>query len=277
MPTDRARPDTDLQAIRGVGPKIEAQLRAAGITTLAQLARTPLNQLVTLLRDVRPRYDADRITREGWLAQAARLAAATAGQLPADTGRYRHNFTAEVHLDVGSDDVISSKVVHVQTGDEEAWAGWDADRLVRFIEERAGVAEPSPEPAPARETREQLALRSYAVVDAPVMARPNADVLSSCTAMVTIPTGALALEVPWARAAIDVFARRRGAQKSAPLGHAEADIELSVLTEIQLSCQLSPIAPDEAAFAAVRVFAAEGSTAPMVRQLAAVRMEILAG
>jgi hypothetical protein len=270
VPTDRAGPDSDLQAIRGVGPKIEAQLKAAGITSLEQLARTSLNELVTLLRDVRPRYDADRIIREGWLAQAARLAATE--HVPADTGRYRHNFTAEVHLEVGSDDVISSKVVHVQTGDEDAWAGWDADRLVRFIEERAGVAEPTPACVPG----EQLALCSYAIVDAPVMAKPRAGVLSSYTAMVTIPTSALALDLAGPRAAIDVFARRRGAQKSAPLGHAEVAVELSVLTEIGLSCRLSPIGPDEAVFATVRVFAAPRPTEQMAHQLPGVRMEILA-
>ena len=34
-------------------------------------------------------------------------------------------------------DVISTKVVHVQTGDEETWAGWHPPRMVALIEDRA--------------------------------------------------------------------------------------------------------------------------------------------
>jgi len=271
VPTDRAGPGSDLQTIHGVGPKIEAHLKAAGIITLEQLARTPLNQLVTLLRHVRPRYDAERITREGWLAQAARLAAATAEEAPPDTGRYRHNFTAEVHLDVGSDDVISSKVVHVQTGDEEAWPGWDAERLVRFIEDRAGVVEQPP----VFEANEQLALRAYAIAEAPVMAKPNVGVLSSVTAMVTIPAGVFVYEASRARAAVDVFARRRAPQKSALIGRAEADIDLSVSTEIGLECQRTPIEPDEVVFATARLFAAGRPIEPTVHRLPDVQLAIL--
>jgi hypothetical protein len=158
----------------------------------------------------------------------------------------------------------------VQTGDEEAWRGWDAERLVRFIEERAGVAEQPP----VFHAKEQLVLRAYAITEAPVMAKRSAGVLSWFTAMVTIPTGIFVYEAPRARAAVDVFARRPGPQKSALLGRAEADIDLSVLTEIGLSCRQTPIEPDEVVFATARLFAAARPTEP-VHRLTDVRLEVL--
>src|SRR5215831_12083094 len=129
-----------LQAVRGIGPKVESRLKAAGISTLDDLARTPVNKLAALLADLRPRYDAARIRREQWQAQAATLAAASNHPMLRSAGlpRYRHNFTTEMQLDVTDDTIVSTRVVHVQTGDEDTWSGWDPSRVISFIEEHAG-------------------------------------------------------------------------------------------------------------------------------------------
>ena len=51
----------------------------------------------------------------------------------------RHSFTVEVRLPLADRDVISTKVVHVQTDDEETWADWHPPRMVAFIEGRSGI------------------------------------------------------------------------------------------------------------------------------------------
>lgn len=51
----------------------------------------------------------------------------------------RHNFTVEVRLLMTDKLVVSSKVVHVQTRDEETWTGWDPQHLAAFIEDRSRV------------------------------------------------------------------------------------------------------------------------------------------
>lgn len=62
----------DLKVIEGIGPKIEALLRATGIRTYAQLAETPVERLRTILAEAGPRFRlADPTT---WREQA-RLAA----------------------------------------------------------------------------------------------------------------------------------------------------------------------------------------------------------
>lgn len=78
-----------------IGPRIEARLKDAGITTAGQLARTPINKIEAALEGLRGGYDGDRITREGWLSEAAvRAAAATHATREAEPAeRVRHHFT----------------------------------------------------------------------------------------------------------------------------------------------------------------------------------------
>jgi len=140
-----------LQAVRGIGPKAENCLKKAGIKDLGQLARTPVNELVAALAGLHGKFDADRIVRERWITQAAALAAAPAssmlnGEAPA-TQRVRHIFTVEVRLPMADRDVVSTRIVHVRTGDEEMWAGWRPGRMVAFIEDRSRIR---PEARPAR-------------------------------------------------------------------------------------------------------------------------------
>lgn len=151
----------DLKTVRGIGPKVEARLKRAGIKDLDQLARTPVNELAAMLSGLHGKFDADRIVRERWLEQAAALAAAPGvdGEAAGEAKPVRHNFTVEVRLPLADRDVVSSKVVHVQTGDEETWTGWDPPRLVAFIEDRSRIrsgpelAVPRLSPAPRDRAR----------------------------------------------------------------------------------------------------------------------------
>lgn len=159
----------DLKSVRGIGPKREARLKAAGIKDLGKLARTPANEVAALLAGL-PGGMPEATYIEAWLEQAAALAAgsgrvgeagsAAEGTVPGGEP-VRHSFTVEVRLppaDGGGAAAVTIR--HVNTRDEETWNGWDPARMVTFVEERAGIrpdpppgaAPPDPGPAHPRET-----------------------------------------------------------------------------------------------------------------------------
>ena len=49
MAADDPVDQSDLKKVKGIGVKVEARLKAAGITNLGQLARTPVNELAVIL------------------------------------------------------------------------------------------------------------------------------------------------------------------------------------------------------------------------------------
>jgi hypothetical protein len=265
-----------LKKIKGIGPRVEAQLKEAGITTPGQLARTPVNEIEAALKSLRGGYDADRITREGWLPQAATLAAAatdaTRAAEPAE--RVTHNFTIEVQLAVASREIISSKVVHIQTRDEATWGGWDGQRVIAFIEDRsgaqrsvpaalpAGEAPPATQPAPgpvrvvpARETG--LALHTFAMVPA---SEPEVNAGGSITVAFSFDTATIALlEDQPCRAKIDIYARQPPLGKSFLVGGAVADIDPGGPVGIQIPCDMPPNGYPVVLFAAVQLFTTTGT------------------
>jgi hypothetical protein len=137
MPISDMRAD-DFSAITGIGDKTRDKLHKAGVHTFAQLAAMPVDRLAEVTG-----YSLEVIAEKDWTSEAADLSLqehadpASGGERPPD----RHNFTVELQLETTSDDVLSSRAVHVQSGDQDKWKGWDADRLVRFIERRA-IGEP---------------------------------------------------------------------------------------------------------------------------------------
>jgi hypothetical protein len=267
---------TDLKRVTGIGPKIEARLKTAGITNLEQLARTPVNELQAALEGLRGGYDADRITREGWLSEAAALAAASTDAVreaePAE--RVRHHFTVEVQLAVASREIVSSKVVHVETGDGATWGGWDGQRVVAFIEDRSGAhragpaavteqeappaLEPAPEPAPAVAGEEAgLVLHSFAMVPAP---GPDVTESGPITVALSFDTAAIALPADQpARAKVDVYARQPPVGKSFLVGNAIADISPGGPARIEVPADLPQDGYPVVMFAAVQLFAAAGA------------------
>jgi len=265
----------DLKKITGIGPTVEARLKKAGIANFGKLAHTPVNELAAILEGLRG-YGADRITRENWLSQAAALAAAPAATAteagPAE--RVRHHFTVEVQLALASRDIMSSKIAHVETGDEARWGGWDGQRLAAFIEDRsgakrsaptvaaAGEAPPAAEPAPApvrAVTGEEtgLALHSFAMVPA---LGPEVTASGSITAALSFDTATMALPADQpSRAKIGIHARQPPVGKSIQVGSVMADISPGGPVRIQIPCVLPPDGYPLVLFAAVQLFAATGA------------------
>ena len=252
----------NLKQVRGIGARVEARLKGAGITTLERLARTPVNELAAVLEGLPGKFDADRITREEWLPQAAALAVAPSAEAePAKV--VRHNFTVEVRLDMAGRDIVSSKIVHVQTGDEATWAGWEPERLVAFIEDRAGTRaagatiEPESERPPEKRTgagEPDLTLHTFASVPASGFAFTAGQavmaVLSFETQTLDLPADQLI------RVKVDVYAHRPPPGKSLLAGSAVADVRPSGLVRLQVPCHLPATQPQADVFAVVQVFAA---------------------
>jgi hypothetical protein len=266
----------NLKAVRGIGPKVEARLRKAGITDLGQLARTPPNELAAMLEGLPGRFDPDRIAREGWLAQAAALAATapTARAKETETGtRIRHNFTVEVQLEIAGRDIVSSKVVHVQTLDEATWAGWDGARLVAFIENRVGAAAGAPRlaeeaPGASQSLRDQAesgggdaaiaAVHTFAMVpaDGVIAAREIIATLTFDTAVLHLPPHQVG------HATVDVFAHRPPPGKSILVGSRSASIVADQAVTLDIPCQLPAAEHPLALFAAVQVRVTNGPGHP---------------
>lgn len=278
----------DLKAVQGIGPKVEARLKGAGIKDLGQLARTPVNELAAELSGLHGKFDTDRIVRERWLEQAAALAAAPGvdGEVTAEAKPVRHNFTVEVRLPLADRDVVSSKVVHVQTGDEETWTGWDPPRLVAFIEDRSRIrSEPELEPyeglpsAPANEkaTPEPSgadALYAYAIV-----AGSRAAVIGGWTGPVSAtltfdpaPLGLPASEVVTVRA--EVFARQLAAGGSILVGDSQGMLGPRQPFRLEIPCDLAAASRPITLFAVVRVLASDGQARRPAQGLAGASLVI---
>ena len=141
MPSDDP---ADLRAVRGIGPKAAARLKQAGVADLATLAQTPVNELAAALAGLPGKFDAGRIDRENWITQAAALAAAASRSAADGPERdaaqvVRHIFTVDIRLRQAGHVVMSTKITHIPSGDEDAWGAWDPDRLIAFIRERSGL------------------------------------------------------------------------------------------------------------------------------------------
>jgi hypothetical protein len=163
----------DLTQIGGIGPAIERHLHDAGILTLAQLASLSANDIAATLRG-RVAISARRIEEENWIGQARELAAksqqSTKGaetpppppiraqesgmaEVPEKLTQARNLTTRQrsaiftVQLELHPDGSVRrtlAKHARTESGDEDTdqWSGWDADRLVSFIERRALLRRP---------------------------------------------------------------------------------------------------------------------------------------
>lgn len=185
------RPSTtadDFKQISGIGPAIERRLHQAGVLTYAQLAATSPADLSEIVSDLAG-MSAERIQQQEWIHQARSLAVESAqdGLQPGDAvssgnGQHYAAFTVELLLDK-SNDVRRTRVVHVQSQEDEAWAGWQMGRLAQFIVDRAGLnvspepeatveslppATAKPEAAPAPAGDRSLSRSRYALQRGPV-------------------------------------------------------------------------------------------------------------
>jgi predicted flap endonuclease-1-like 5' DNA nuclease len=155
-------PDADdFKRIRGIGPSIAQRLYAAGILTFDQLAVRSPTALAELVSDIAG-MSADLIAKKDWIGQAHALATEQPSvsedaldQPPAESlaeattpaaRQHYATFTVELLLDEVND-VRRTRATHIQGGAEDAWAGWQAERLVDFFVRRAAMRSPQAEPA----------------------------------------------------------------------------------------------------------------------------------
>jgi hypothetical protein len=128
-PADQAA--DDFQQIQGIGAAIDRRLHDAGILTYGDLAALTPEQIAASLTGVAGLSPA-RITSQDWTGQAGRLAGPAAPPLPSEPDQRYASFHVEFLLDV-DDSVRRTKVHHHQSGTDEAWAGWDEDRLLALL------------------------------------------------------------------------------------------------------------------------------------------------
>ncbi|MFC1463242.1 MAG: helix-hairpin-helix domain-containing protein [Candidatus Brachytrichaceae bacterium NZ_4S206] len=143
--------DDDFKRIPGIGPKVEARLREAGIHTYADLAALAPEKLARLLSGMAG-LSSKRIESQGWIERARELAHAgqpAVDDIPAPRPRYA---SFVIRLALSEDGSVRYTEVEDAERPERrrSWAGWDAPALLQFFIEQAGLRErPSVAPATA--------------------------------------------------------------------------------------------------------------------------------
>ncbi len=134
----------DLKLIRGIGPALERRFHEAGIQTFSQIAAMTPEELAVYFSDLTG-LSAHRIAQADWVGQARQLEskhlparAVDANNVPEKRLHYAV-FTVELLLD-SANHVHRTRVLHVQSQNESAWAGWHVERLGQVITRHAGVA-----------------------------------------------------------------------------------------------------------------------------------------
>lgn len=143
----------DFKLIRGIGPVIERKLIDAGVKTYAQLARMSPAKLASIFSEF-TLLSEERITQQDWVGQARLLAEnypskSTGEELDDATHNGQHYavFTVELLLDK-MNAVRRTRVMHVQSQEENTWAGWDENRLVTYFIEKAELPQSLSDAAP---------------------------------------------------------------------------------------------------------------------------------
>ena len=142
----------NFRLIEGVNAEVESRLHQAGILTFAQFASVSPEDIITLVGNLSD-VTVDEITRQNWIGQAREIALRQKpdelqeNETAPDNGEHHASFITEMSLDAGNN-LIHTRVRHVQTGDEKSWSGWNEDQLVKFFMEHAGLhhVEPLDEP-----------------------------------------------------------------------------------------------------------------------------------
>ena len=146
IPTADSPPETnDFSLIKGIGPVLSQRLHDAGICTYNQLASLSPAELAEKVSGL----SAKQIVRQDWIGQAHKLAPKKTRPKPSQKGAAKRtsrqhyvNFTIEFLLDE-KNRMRRTRVVHVQSGDADTWAGWEADQLIGFIARHTGVRIPA--------------------------------------------------------------------------------------------------------------------------------------
>lgn len=167
-----ARSD-DLKLINGIGPGVEKRLHGVGVFTYARLATLSPADIAAAVADLTG-LSAERIIKQDWIGQARTLAeesmpdeaqweivktaddeqndrhlATIVEKDAAPSEDYRHHsaiFTLECLLDANKR-VYQTHIVHVQSGREHCWMGWQSAQLEDFLSQNAGLNISSDDPA----------------------------------------------------------------------------------------------------------------------------------
>ena len=151
-----APPETSLkdsfQGIKGIGPAIERSLHEAGILTFDQLASLTPQEIFDAI-DSAGGLSVERIGQQDWIGQARALRGKTAtaaltsspAKKPVEAEERQHyaTFTVEYLLDE-ENQVRRTRVVHIQSGQEKVWAGWQENRLTNFLTRQTLPAKSEP-------------------------------------------------------------------------------------------------------------------------------------
>jgi len=147
----------DFQQIPGIGAATERRLHDAGILSYQDLAARSPEQIAASLAGMAGLSPA-RIASQNWAGRARELAGPAGPPLPSEPDQRYTSFHIELLLDV-DDSVRRTRVHHHQTDADEAWPGWDEERLLALLRghipplaagQHAGAAGPqSPAEPPA--------------------------------------------------------------------------------------------------------------------------------
>jgi len=138
----------DFTQIKGIGSAIQIRLYSANILTFSQLGRFSPEKIAASV----PGLSAKRIARENWIKQARNLAKKAhypktkKNKMMNERRQHYATFTIELLL-VGDNNVRRTRVTDVYTKNEESWAGWSEQSLLRFIKKSAGLSIHLPAPA----------------------------------------------------------------------------------------------------------------------------------
>jgi hypothetical protein len=134
------QPGDDFQRIVGIGEAIERRLHDAGILTYQDLAMCSPEQVAASLAGMAGLSPA-RIVGQDWTGQARKLAGSSAPPLPSEPSQHYASFHIELLLDVDGS-VRRTKVHHHQSETDEAWPGWDEDRLLALLRDHIPLKAP---------------------------------------------------------------------------------------------------------------------------------------
>lgn len=131
----------DFRLIKGIGPALAGRLYDAGVSTYKQLALLSPAKLAEMVTGL----SAKQVSKQDWSGQARKLATKkTQPKLPQkdrpkrSISQHYENFTIEFLVD-DKHAVRRTRVAHIQSGDADTWAGWEARQLVDFLARHTGV------------------------------------------------------------------------------------------------------------------------------------------
>ena len=134
----------DFRLIKGIGPVLAGRLYDAGVCTYNQLAILSPAGLAKMVTGL----SVKQISRQDWSGQARKLASKKSPPKSSQNAaskkavrQHYENFTLEFLVNE-KHVVRRTRVAHIQSGDADTWAGWEASQLVDFLARHTGVRVP---------------------------------------------------------------------------------------------------------------------------------------